>query len=59
MFSTFIPIVFIYAAIFLAYFTGGLYGIALAAVGMLATTGMVVAADAMGQSLIMPAESLR
>jgi K(+)-stimulated pyrophosphate-energized sodium pump len=48
MFSTIIPIILICAAIILAYVTGGLYGIALAAVGMLATTGMVVAVDAYG-----------
>jgi K(+)-stimulated pyrophosphate-energized sodium pump len=48
MFSTFIPVILICAAIILAFVTGGLYGIALAAVGMLATTGMVVAVDAYG-----------
>ncbi|NLG33129.1 MAG: sodium-translocating pyrophosphatase [Syntrophomonadaceae bacterium] len=48
MTSTFLPIVCISIAIIIAYFTGGIYGIALAAVGMLATTGMVVAVDAYG-----------
>ncbi len=48
MFSTFIPVILICAAIVLSYVTGGLYGIALSAVGMLATTGMVVAVDAYG-----------
>lgn len=48
MFSTVIPIILICGAIILAYTTGGVYGIALAAVGMLATTGMVVAVDAYG-----------
>lgn len=48
MLSTMIPILVISAAILIAYLTGGIYGIALAAVGMLATTGMVVAVDAYG-----------
>ncbi|MGI6766159.1 MAG: sodium-translocating pyrophosphatase [Lentihominibacter sp.] len=55
MMSTVWPIIFIAAGIFVAYFstetcgTGmGMYGIALAAVGMLSTTGMVVAVDAYG-----------
>ncbi len=48
MMSTFIPIVLICSAIIVAYFTGGIFGIAMAAVGMLATTGMVVAVDAYG-----------
>ncbi len=48
MLSTLFPVLVISIAIIIAYFTGGLYGIALAAVGMLATTGMVVAVDAYG-----------
>ena len=48
MLSTVFPVILICAAIILAYVTGGLYGIALSAVGMLATTGMIVAVDAYG-----------
>ncbi|MFW6238246.1 MAG: sodium-translocating pyrophosphatase, partial [Halanaerobiales bacterium] len=46
--STMAPILVIVVAIFIAYNTGDLYGIALAAVGMLSTTGMTLAVDAYG-----------
>jgi len=48
MLSTVAPIIFISAAVVVAYVFDGLYGIALAAVGMLSTTGMTVAVDAYG-----------
>ena len=46
--STAIPIVLISIGIIGAYLADGLYGIALAAVGMLSTTGITVAVDAYG-----------
>jgi K(+)-stimulated pyrophosphate-energized sodium pump len=48
MFSTLMPIIFIVVATLVAYHFSGLYGIALAAVGMLSTTGITVAVDAYG-----------
>ncbi|MBZ4663004.1 MAG: sodium-translocating pyrophosphatase [Caloramator sp.] len=56
MYSTVLPIVFIAVAVLLSFFimggyknaSMGLYGIALAALGMLSTTGMTVAVDAYG-----------
>lgn len=48
MLSTLLPIVFIAAATLIAYEFLGLYGIALAAVGMLSTAGITVAVDAYG-----------
>jgi K(+)-stimulated pyrophosphate-energized sodium pump len=48
MASTVAPILFIAVAVLISYHYLGLYGIALAAVGMLSTTGMTVAVDAYG-----------
>ncbi|MBK8701029.1 MAG: sodium-translocating pyrophosphatase [Saprospiraceae bacterium] len=46
--STLVPMVVLGAGIFISYFFAGLYGVAIAAAGMMATTAMQLAIDAFG-----------
>ena len=48
MASTLAPILLISVAILVAFMVGGVYGISLASIGMLATAGMTIAVDAYG-----------
>ncbi|MBN1352275.1 sodium-translocating pyrophosphatase [candidate division KSB1 bacterium] len=48
MASTAIPVLVLAISVILAYSLSGIYGVAMAALGMLATTGMVVAVDSYG-----------
>ena len=46
--STAVPVFILAIAILVSYYFAGIYGVAMAAFGMLATTGMVVAVDSYG-----------
>ncbi len=48
MFSTLVPVLAVCAAILVSYSLAGMYGISIAAVGMLATLGITLAADSYG-----------
>lgn len=48
MASTAVPVLALAAAVMVSYHFAGIYGVAMAAFGMLATTGMVVAVDSYG-----------
>ena len=48
MMSTALPAIILAAAIIISYKFSGMYGIALASLGMLATTGMIVSVDSYG-----------
>ncbi|PND71756.1 sodium/proton-translocating pyrophosphatase, partial [Escherichia coli] len=46
--STLIPTIILASGIYLSYYFAGLYGVAIAAAGMMATTAMQLAIDAFG-----------
>lgn len=46
--STLLPVLLILSGMFAAYMFAGIFGVALAAVGMLSTTGLVISMDAYG-----------
>lgn len=46
--STFLPVIIIAAATLVAFYLAGVYGIAIAALGMLSVTGIILAIDAYG-----------
>lgn len=48
MASTAIPVIVLSISVLVAFYFAGIYGVAMAAFGMLATTGMVVAVDSYG-----------
>ncbi|UCD58971.1 MAG: sodium-translocating pyrophosphatase, partial [Candidatus Hydrogenedentota bacterium] len=48
MLSTSIPVIILAAAVIVSYKLSGMYGVALASLGMLATTGMIVSVDSYG-----------
>jgi K(+)-stimulated pyrophosphate-energized sodium pump len=48
MVSTFVPVVSVCAAILISYYFLGLYGVSIAAVGMLSTLGIILATDSYG-----------
>ncbi|RJP18599.1 MAG: sodium-translocating pyrophosphatase [Candidatus Abyssobacteria bacterium SURF_5] len=48
MMSTTIPVIVLAAAVMVSYHVSGMYGVALASLGMLATTGMIVSVDSYG-----------
>jgi K(+)-stimulated pyrophosphate-energized sodium pump len=46
--STLLPVLLILAGMFVAFMIAGIFGIAIAAVGMLSTTGLIISMDAYG-----------
>ncbi len=48
MISAFVPVMSVCAAIIISFYFGGLYGVSIAAVGMLSTLGIILATDSYG-----------